>query len=132
MVRVQKNFVNPSRTKQAFKDECDINMIVKKFKKVNGVDFLDVYKSSPNTGFYGDFSDVGDYRTMFDRVNAARASFEALPAQVRKRFNHDAAFFLDFCLDPRNLDELVKLGLASKPLAQAPSESPSSELSGEK
>ena len=27
-MRVQKNFTQPSRTKQSFKDECDINLII--------------------------------------------------------------------------------------------------------
>ena len=37
--RVQKYFTEPSRTKQAFKQECDINHIMKKFKKLRVLSF---------------------------------------------------------------------------------------------
>ena len=65
-----------------------------------------------------------DYRSAFDQVKRADAAFEALPSMVRKRFNHDPAEFLDFCMDPKNQDELVALGLATKgaPAKDAPSQ----------
>lgn len=38
----------------------------------------------------------------------------ALPAQVRAKFSNDAAEFLDFVQNPKNADELVAMGLATK------------------
>ncbi|QGH72126.1 MAG: scaffold protein [Microviridae sp. ctjWc39] len=124
-VRVRKEFSKPSMTKQSFREECDINLIMKKFKKVMGADFLSRYSGYAG-GQFGDFSQVGDYRSAIDQVNEARASFEALPSIVRKRFGNDPALFLDFCLDPKNLDELVSMGLATKsaPVQDAPSQPP--------
>ena len=100
--RVQKMFSQPSRTRQSHKQECDINEIVKRFKKVAGEDCLDRLAGYAG-GQYGDFSEVVDYRTALDQISQAEASFGALPAIVRKQFDNDPAAFLDFCNDPNNL-----------------------------
>jgi len=122
-MRVQKHFTQPSRTKQSFKDECDINLIMKRFKRVMNADFLQKFNGFVG-GQFGDFSEVTDYRSALDQVRQAQGVFEALPAIVRKRFNNDPALFLDFCHDPKNSDELVTLGLATKsaPVQDAPSQ----------
>lgn len=111
MSRVQKFFSRPSRTKQAFKAECDINEIVKRFRKIAGPDCLEKLDGYAG-GLYGDFSEVVDYRTARDQIIAAEASFEALPAIVRKRFGNDPAEFLDFCQNSDNIGELRAMGLA--------------------
>ena len=90
--RVQKYFTEPSRTKQAFKQECDINHIMKKFKKVAGSEFLNQYQGYLG-GQFGDFSEVVDYRTALDQINRSKAVFEALPSVLRKRFDNDPAKF---------------------------------------
>lgn len=108
--RRDKFFTKPSRTQQSFKDECDVNKIMKKFKKVMGSDYLSRYNGIVG-GQFGDFSSVTDYRTAIEQVSAAKDVFGALPAIIRKRFDHDPATFLDFCHDPKNIDELKSLGL---------------------
>lgn len=113
--RVQVFFNEPSRTKQAFKDMCDINKIMARFKKVQGADFLQRYNGCVG-GQFGDFSNVTDYRSAIDQVRLAEDRFMSMPAVVRKRFQNDPAQFLDFCSDPSNIDELVSMGLASKPV----------------
>ena len=116
-VRVQK-FCRGGRTKQSFRDECDVNKIMKKFKKAQGVAFLDRYQGYLS-GQFGDFSEVVDYRTALEQVRQANTVFDRLPAVVRKRFGNDTAAFLDFVHDPANAGELVKMGLASaKPEVQ--------------
>ena len=109
--RVQKHFTEPYRTKQAFKQECDINHIMKKFKKVAGVEFLNKYQGYVG-GQFGDFTEVVDYRTALDQINRSKAVFDALPSVLRKRFDNDPAKFLDFVQDPNNSKELVEMGLA--------------------
>lgn len=110
--RVTKDFALPSRTKQSFKDECDINKIMQRFKKVMGAEYLSKYQNVVG-GQFGDFSMVSDYRSAIEQVNAAKDVFDALPAIVRKRFDNDPAAFLDFVEDPSNLDEMRSLGLAN-------------------
>lgn len=112
-MRVQKNFALPSRTKQSFKDECDINKIMKRFKKTVGTDYLNRFQGYLD-GRYGDFSEVADYRSALHQVRQAEEVFMALPAKVRGRFSNDPAQFLDFVQNPNNAEELVSLGLATK------------------
>jgi len=121
--RVQKVFEKPSLTKQSFKAECDINLIMKRFKKTQGVDFMDSVKTAVS-GQYGDFSNVPDYRAALDQVNNAKAMFGSLPSKVRARFSNDPAEFLDFMHDSRNVDEAIALGLVTKraPKKDAPVE----------
>ena len=110
--RVQKFFNKPSKTRQEFKAECDLGLILKRFAKdPEGLRaLLSVQESVPQR--FEDVTAIPDYRTALDAVNSANAKFMALPAIVRRRFDNDAAQFLDFCQNPANLDELRKLGLA--------------------
>ena len=41
----------------------------------------------------------------------AQEAFDALPSSWRTKFNNDPANFVDFCQDPNNRDEMVKLGM---------------------
>lgn len=110
-MRVLKEFKGPSRTKQSFRDQCDVNSVLQRFRKVNGVDYLNVYKEASG-GSYGDFSAVGDYRSALDAVRRADEAFMALPSNIRARFYNDPGEFLGFCENPANFDEMVRLGLA--------------------
>ena len=96
-----------TRTKQSFKDECDINNILKKYQKTGQLP--DMIRSNPQ---YGDFSDVVDYQTGLDIVNKAHMQFMALSADVRERFANSPEKFLQFCGDSKNLPEMIKMGIA--------------------
>lgn len=99
----------PSMTVEYFKDECDINNIMKKFEETGQLP--NMIKENPQ---YGDFSDVPTYQEALHIVALAHEQFDALDAHVRKRFDNDPAKFLDFVNDPSNQEELVRLGLATK------------------
>lgn len=94
------------RTKQSFKDECDINRIMKRWQKTQVLEH--VRDGMPS---YGDFSNATDYKTAADAVKEANEAFMQLPANVRQRVNNSPAEFLDFIGDPDNRAELVELGL---------------------
>lgn len=113
-MRVQKNFEQPSLTKQSFKNECDINQIIRRYIDTGGLSAQNLQGYA--SGEYGDFSDIPDYRSALDQVRRAGEAFDTLPAVVRERFQNNVAGFLDFCNDPSNLDELRALGLA-RPVA---------------
>lgn len=111
--RVQKFFIKPSLTKQAYKDECDLSLIVKRFAKTpEGRLALDNAAGYVSNVHFDDVSQVPDFRAAQDIVLAANDRFMALPAIVRRRFNNDPAEFLDFATNPVNLEEMRKLGLA--------------------
>lgn len=109
---------DPSRTKQSFKEECDINTILKRF---NVTGQLPVGPLQPQ---YGDFSGVFDYQTALNAVIAAQESFNALPAMLRNRFANDPAAFVDFCSDESNREEMIRLGLVIEKATEVAEESP--------
>lgn len=100
-----------SRVQQHFKDECDINKIVHRFRS-NGV----VPRLIERDPSFGDFTDVPTFQDSLHIVIKAQAQFDALPAEVRKRFSNDPQEFLSFVSIPENRPELVKLGFATEPV----------------
>lgn len=103
-----------SATKQEFKDECDINSIMRRYITQG------VLPTNVKVGRYGDFSGVGDYRECLETLETARSQFMALPSDVRKRFGNDPAAFLSFVSDKANLEEARKLGLLREEAAPPP------------
>lgn len=95
-------------TKQCFKDECDINNIIRKYQKTGVLPPLN------DRVAYGDFSDVGNYQDALIKLQEADEMFDSLPAQLRARFDNDTAKFLDYVDNPTNLKEMYELGLVDK------------------
>lgn len=93
--------------KQSFKDDCDINTIVRRFGLTGTVPV------SARLPTYAMFDGIFDYHTAMNAVVEAREAFEAMPAAIRARFRNDPGLFVDFCSDKKNLDELRKMGLAN-------------------
>lgn len=100
----------PSRTKQSFQSECDINNIMKKYEKTGLIDHVQNI-----TGQFADCSNVLDYHAAVNFVQDAYDNFMGLPSVVRARFKNDPAQFYDFVNNPANLDEMVELGLVVRP-----------------
>ncbi|WNK12819.1 MAG: internal scaffolding protein [Microvirus sp.] len=96
-----------SLAKQSFRDECDINKIVERFK-VTGE--LPPVIRQPT---YGDFVNIVDFQTAMNAMLSAQQSFMQLDAKTRARFNNDPAAFVDFCSDDANRDEIRVMGLLS-------------------
>nr|QJB18840.1 MAG: internal scaffolding protein [Microvirus sp.] len=95
----------PSLTQQHFKDETDINNILRQF---NITRLLPEVSLSPR---FGDFTGIGDYQGALNAVIAAEDGFMALPANLRARFGNDPAQLIDFLSDENNRSEAEKLGL---------------------
>lgn len=108
----------PTKTKQSFKNECDINNIMAKFQKTGVITHL-----NQNSAQYG-FAPAVDFSTALQLVAAAREQFAGLPSKVRARFNNDPGEFLAFCEDPDNRTEAAVLGLLDKPDPEPESPSP--------
>lgn len=102
----------PSRTKQSFLAETDVNNIIKRYR-VTGL--LPQHQGDP---MYADFSKLpSDYQDALNKVLDAEAAFNAVSSDVRSEFNNDPKAFISFCTDPANLDQLREWGLAPKPPA---------------
>ena len=106
---------------QNFKDECDINHIVRQFGLTGEL------PGKPLSPQYGDFTGVLDYHSAVNAVLAVQDDFMELPAQLRSRFSNDPAELIDFLSNEENREEAIKLGLiAAKPISE-PSETPVGE-----
>lgn len=109
--------IDESLTHQEFKDECDINTIIDRFgigenpiteqKWVTNVDIAD----APD-----------DYMSVMNQLNEARDQFMSLPAKVRTQFENDPAKFVDFVSNSDNVDDMIRMGLATKRPDPTPSD----------
>lgn len=91
------------RTKQSFKDSCDINYILRKAQRAGGLSHLQTYQ-----GEYGDFSEF-DFFDAQVKLARAKEIFHALPFEIKKEFNQDPAAFFAFANDPANNGRLGEL-----------------------
>lgn len=101
----------PSMTMQSFQNECDINVIMRRWEKTG-----DLTHVRHSQGRYDDFADIGDYQSALNTVLAAQEAFEALPSRIRTRFSNDPASFVSFMQDPTNSNEIIAMGLATRPV----------------
>ncbi|MEM2002727.1 MAG: hypothetical protein QXT77_08795 [Candidatus Methanomethylicaceae archaeon] len=86
--------VNPKlRTQQQFKDECDLNRIVKNAQK--GIPPRFMAQGVPQ---YGDFSNVPDLAEAHQLIQDAYDAFMNLPSQLR----------LELGNDPRNINSITE------------------------
>lgn len=95
----------PTRTKQAFKEECDINTIVRRFGITGQL------PTGVRMPTYGDFTGLSNYHEALNAIAQANEAFDEMPAHVRARFHNNPAEFVDFCSNPDNHKEALKLGL---------------------
>lgn len=103
------------RTKQEFKDECDINVLMKRYERTGVLPTARIGNPS-----YVDAADLPDYMGALQLVRDAHESFEALPARVRASFDNDPARFVEFASDPANKDQMREWGLGAP--VEAPKE----------
>lgn len=97
--------VDVGRTQQQFRDECDINEIVRRFGLTGE---LPENLRLPQSG---DFAHVTDFKSALDAVRAAEAGFMELPGELRARFENDPGRLIAFLDDDRNIEEARRLGL---------------------
>jgi len=98
-----------TKTQQHFKNECNINQIMKKYAKTG---FLtDPTKIPTRYPQFGDFSNIQDYQTLKNKELEISTYFNKLPAALRTKFNYNPQEFINWINNPDNKDEALKLGL---------------------
>lgn len=104
-----KNY-DDGRTKQAFKDETDINRILQRAQKAGTISHLQQYQ-----GVYGDFADFDFFEATLS-LTRGREIFDALPSELRNEFNQSPEQFFTYVNDPENADDLrARLPALAKP-----------------
>lgn len=112
--KVSITFTGDGKTKQSFKDECDINKIMARFQQTGLLDFV-----NNNQGQYLDCTGV-DYQDAQLLIANANSMFQALPSQVRAFFENDPAQFVEFASNPENLPQMQEMGLTSNDYKPSP------------
>ena len=83
---INKGFKNaPSRTKQAFREECNINKIMAKYQKTGIIDHLNKYE-----GRY-DMADGETFQEAMNLITDAQTMFNDLPSSIRNEFENNPA-----------------------------------------
>lgn len=102
-------FDEPSMTEQHFKDECDINFIVKRFEETG------ILPEGNRQPLFGDFTDFPtDLASSMAKYNEAQERFMELPANLRKEFDNDPVKLLAFLNDESNRTRAEELGLIER------------------
>lgn len=99
-----------SLTKQDQMSMCDVNNIIAQYDRTGLIRHI-----NESVAQYGDFTQVNEYQESLNFVMQAQDNFNALPSDLRSKFNNDPGAFFEFVTDPANIDEMVKLGLAVAP-----------------
>lgn len=102
-----------SMTNQQFKEECDVNNILAKYKRTGLLSHV-----SRTQGQFGDFSNLQDYQTSLHKLMQAQESFGLLPSEVRNKFQNDPGKLIEFLADSKNDEEAYKYGLKIKPVVE--------------
>jgi len=100
----------PTKTQQHFKEQCNINSIMKRFRKTG------IAPLNKNSALYGDFSTVESYQDSLHKIMTAQEEFDSLPSTLRNRFKNDPANLIVFVTDENNSQEAIELGLLEKPV----------------
>lgn len=114
----------PSMTEQHHAEDLDINRIVNRALRTGAVD-----PSLVRTfGKYADVTSVGDFMSANITYRKGVEAFEALPSEIRERFQNNPANLLDFLSKEENRDEAIKLGFIEAPAPESPAVVPSTLL----
>ncbi len=116
--RVHIKFPKESMTEQAHAEEVDINVILKRAMRGEHSDYIKDY-----AGRYGEATSM-DFLAANIIVANANQMFDALPSEIRNRFQNKPEDFIDFVNDPANIDEMVRLKLANRPEEKEPPKEP--------
>ncbi len=112
MLQVQTKIIcGPSRTKQSFRDEVNINSIIRRFERNGMVTHLN--KTAP---FFGDVSGITGYQDAMNKVIEAKQLFMKMSPDVREKFKNNPENMIQYLSDDKNKEEAIKLGIIKKPI----------------
>lgn len=103
--RVSIGFPKEGMTKQAFKDECDVNKIVARFQATG--ELPNMANIPPQ---YLDVSEM-NFQDHQNYIAGAMSLFHELPAKIRDRFENNPGEFFEFCSQEKNRPEMAEMGL---------------------
>lgn len=91
------------RTKQSYKESCDINRILEKHATIEQMSHLEKHGAR-----YGDFAGF-DFQEHHLQMAEGQQIFDELPAETKREFQQDPTEFFNYVNDPKNRDRLPEL-----------------------
>lgn len=108
--RVYTENNKPSKTDQQYKDQVEVNYILRKYQKTGILSHVQQMQ-----GQYTDVSQIPDLHEALLKVELAEKSFMQLPSEVRKMMNNDPTQLIEFLQNPANDEKAIELGLKASP-----------------
>lgn len=125
--RVLHHCQGPSRTRQEFSDEADINNVMDRYIQTG--QFSHVAKALP---FYADATLVNDYYSSKEAADRTMEAFMQLPAKARNKFDNDPGKLINFLKNPENEKEAIAMGLLEpQPQPNPPPMQPAAPVAAE-
>lgn len=97
------------RTQQSFAEECDINTIVSRFGLTG--ELPENFRAPVS----GDFTGVSDFHSAMNAVRQAQEQFDAMPGELRARFDNDPQKLMRFVENEKNREQAMELGILRPP-----------------
>lgn len=95
-----------SCTQQHMKEDCDINIIIKRHAETGNISHL-----NPMSPLYMDCTGVSDLQGAIHLVEEAENNFSTLPSAVRKACQNDPVQFIEMLYTEEGTQELGEAGL---------------------
>lgn len=108
--RVRTINLTPSKTDQQYKEDCDTNTIINKFRKTGQITHL-----AQRQGSFADVSQIPDLLPSLEKLQEAADHFQTLPSKIRTKFNNSIENLVQFLHNPDNTTEAINMGLIPKP-----------------
>jgi len=121
-IRVYSENKLPSKTDQSQLAQTDVNNIMAKYKKTGQITHL-----AKVQGHFADLSQIQDLHTSMNQVVMAQQTFDALPSELRLRFQNSPLEMVNFLNNPNNDQEAIKLGLKIAKETNSPNNMSSSQ-----
>lgn len=109
-------FVKPSLTSQEFKDEVDINNVLKKYAaqaKLLGLPISEVLPPLSSDQF-SDVSNYDDFISSMNKIATMKQTFENLPSDVRRKYGDRVEDFVKGLSNPDDFNYLAEKGVLNK------------------
>lgn len=104
--RVQVIFPDDGLTKQSFRDECNINHIISRYRKTGSITHV-----KPNFQWQAGVQPTYDYLQTQTAIAEAKSIYEGMPLDQREKFD-GVQDFLEACVTDDRYGELVAAGVA--------------------
>ena len=102
-----------SLTQQSHAAAADVRNIIKQYDRTGLI-------ANVNKGIaqYGDYSEINEYAEALNMVREANESFATIPSHIREQFNNNPGLFFEFATNPKNSEEMIKMGLKKAPILE--------------